>query len=138
MEIIFCLSRRIRRSIWSVLVIAAVIAAPAVFSCVYSDALQQKQTQIEQAYDGISVDVVISNIQGTKTETLNVPDYLGELFLPQADDDSSARQGEIISAAKGVYNQRYISAYGSALGDVGFVRLTAFHLCRRCFHLCGA
>lgn len=87
MEIFFYESRRIRRSFRSLLAIAAVIAALCGFSRVYSDALAQKQAEIEEAYDGLSVDVVISNIQGTKTGQLNIPDYYGALFFPGNPDE---------------------------------------------------
>lgn len=92
MDFLFYLSRRIRRSVWSVLTIAAVIAALSIFSCVYADSLLQKQAEIGGAYDALSVDVVISNIQGTKTDRLNIPANYAQLFFDDWDGTSSQWQ----------------------------------------------
>lgn len=119
MEILFYLSRRIRRSFWSILAIAAVIAALSMFSCVYSDTLLQKQMEIEAAYNALSVDVVISNIQGTKTTQLNIPDYYGELFCSDRDE----------SLSPWLKNVRMVSrlSYGAAPGQeiLGITHLSA-------------
>jgi hypothetical protein len=90
MAIFFYLQNRIRRGIAGGLAITLLLGTLCWFSCLFYGFIDKKAQEIENAYDVIPVTVVVSNLQGTQTDHLEILDYLINYFV----SDTYAYGGE--------------------------------------------
>ena len=75
---------RIRHGFLSGALIAVVIAVLSVFSFLYANNMERKKQELEDTYNNLPVEVVISNLSGTQTDSLNIPNHLANLFVANA------------------------------------------------------
>lgn len=98
MAILFYLKKRIRRSFFKGLVLALLLGVLCWFASIYDSSMKDKLQEIENAYDSIPVTVVVSNIEGTQTDGLDIPDYLVNYFISEQYTFGGERQDVAFSS----------------------------------------
>lgn len=83
MAILYFLRCRLQRGFVGGIVLMLILFALSLFACIYSDNLQNKEQEINTAYEELPVEVVISNLQGNQTDSLHIPGYYSDLFLSE-------------------------------------------------------
>lgn len=74
---------RLRRAPWQALSLILLVALLCAFFAYFEGFLQQKERDIDTAYDVIPVTLVLSNITGTQTDRLEIFDYEIDYFLSE-------------------------------------------------------
>lgn len=49
--------------------------------CILDDTIVKKEIQLDEVYKNLDVECVVSNLRGTQTDNLNIPNYILSLFL---------------------------------------------------------
>ena len=74
---------RLKRAPWQALSLVLLVALLCAFFAFFEGFLQQKERDIDTAYDVIPVTLVLSNITGTQTDHLEIFDYEIDYFLSE-------------------------------------------------------
>lgn len=99
MIICFYERTRLKRSVWQAASMILLIALLCVFFAFFDGFIREKEGDMDAAYEEIPVNVVVSNLTGTKTDHLEIADYVVRYFL----SDQYAYGGELQSRAFSSY-----------------------------------
>lgn len=90
---------RLKRSAWQAASIILLIALLCGFFAFFDGFIREKEGDMDAAYEAIPVNVVVSNLTGTKTDHLEIADYIIHYFL----SDQYAYGGELQNRAFSSY-----------------------------------
>ena len=82
--LILYVNKNIHRRIHVYLILCLFIAALLAAWSLFVRAIDQKRQDIQDAYETIPVYIVLSNIAGTRTDGLEIPDYWVEYFISES------------------------------------------------------
>jgi len=74
-------TNRMKRSIMGCAALAMLSLAFVLFLCVLHNTIIQKEQQLDDVYNNLEVECVVSNLRGTQTDNLYIKDYIVSLFL---------------------------------------------------------
>lgn len=83
MKLLFFLVINIKRNIMQQTVVVLLLCSLCCFACFYTGYVECKEKELEGAYESIPVEIVVSNIQGTQTNNLNIPEYIFSAFTSE-------------------------------------------------------
>ncbi len=78
---IFYIIRRIKRNIAKGFAMSLLLGFLAWCICLFNGFITQKQAEIDHAYESLPVSVVISNLQGSQTDDLLIPEDVIDYFI---------------------------------------------------------
>ena len=79
----FYIKTHFQRCFGTVLIIVSFLGLLCGSMCLFDSFVEQKEQDVDNAYDRIPVTLVVSNITGTQTSQLDISDYLVNYFLSE-------------------------------------------------------
>ncbi len=79
-----------KRNIAGCLALIIISFAFAIFLCYLDYSIAKKEKQLNEIYDNLNVECIVTNLTGTQTDNLNIKDYIVSLFF----SDESYFQGK--------------------------------------------
>ncbi len=81
MIVFFYEKTRLRRGVWQTASIVLLIALLCAFFALFNGFIRQKERDMDETYTAIPVTVAVSDLTGTKTDDLEITDYIINYFL---------------------------------------------------------